>query len=115
MELRPDYETIIQEMKNPVSLTPRKVFEYTSFLAALYAEKHVEATEAQIERGNLEAAMMTDMDAKHSSSSAKQLAAASESGQKEIRLRAALKSLEELIRALKKMGAYLSEESRNQY
>src|SRR3990167_1295859 len=106
------YEGRTDEIKNPSMLTPRKIFEFTSFLAALYAEKHIEATHAQLGRGELEAVLIAEG---NTSASAHQIAAASDAGKLEIQLRSLLKSLEELIRALKKMGSFLSEESRNQY
>ena len=103
---------VVHGMTNPDALTPRNVFEYMSWMAAEYSRLHVEAAEAQILRGQHEASLIRDG---QTAAGARTLAAVSDVGIAETRLRAALKSHEEMIRALKKMGAYLSEESRNQY
>ncbi len=106
------FDLIVAEMKSPEVMTPRKVMEYMVWLSAAYAECHGKATEARIARGQYEASLIRDG---QTSSAAKALASVSDAGIAELRMCAALKSTEEMIRSLKKAGAFLSEESRNLY
>lgn len=106
------FDLIVAEMKSPELMTPRKVMEYMVWLSAAYSERHSEATEARIARGQYEADLVREG---KTAAAARTLAAVSDAGMAEQRLAAALKSTEEMIRSLKKAGVFLSEESRNLY
>lgn len=94
-------------LKSPENLGPRAVAEYYAYLAALYSELWPQFVKSDVDRSVEEVKALTD----HSSAAARKIADISEPGIKAQYLKAELKGLEELIRALKKMQSFLHDEA----
>lgn len=107
-----DKTAILAKMLNPSVMSPRDVFESYAHLAAHLAEEQMELAACEVTMATDEAKMVLEG---KTSAAARAIVRASDAGKDAIMLSASVKGSVECLRALKKMGTYLAEESRNQY
>lgn len=102
-----ELEEIRASLRTPEALTPRDVVNMTLYLSSIYGTLTESLLKATAEANEEEARLLSDPDM--TSSRAKVMASASEPGKAKMIYTGRLKSIEQMIQALKKAQAYFSE------